>query len=492
MAALTGRPVLGLDIGTTSVKACLLDASGGVLAAVAQQHDAYRAQREFTKAASSTLPEHDHRRAEQSPRAIADALAVAIAGLPAELRAQVRAVGITGQMHGVLLWQAADPQSTGSPRFEERGLPFLVPPPLAPQLTSAWCSCGMQIATGYGCATLAWWAAEEPQILADHDCAGSIQDWIVAQLTGNTQVVTDATLAHSWGFFNAQSNHWDLSQESSLLAGIERWLPRVVAPGTAVGRCDRSALALAWGLPVDAVVLAGTGDHQSYVYAILSSQLASAEAVGPLPAIISIGTSAQISVVAPWPSAESEAETFNSVTAANASFPAVQLRPYYEDRVLLCAATLNGGNTLAVLEHFFAQVVTSLAPTIKSPRSDSVFQTMLLAGLEHLETPVQVSPTFHGERHSPELAHISNMGAQDLAIGPLVAATCRGIISNLIGLLPPILCSALTATLGTGSALVRNPVLQHFVRQTLDIPLKLIPAADACTGAALLALKAEP
>eukprot|EP00050_Salpingoeca_kvevrii_P021460 m.110979 g.110979 ORF g.110979 m.110979 type:complete len:196 (+) comp9355_c0_seq3:3149-3736(+) len=115
MAALTGRPVLGLDIGTTSVKACLLDASGGVLAAVAQQHDAYRAQREFTKAASSTLPEHDHRRAEQSPRAIADALAVAIAGLPAELRAQVRAVGITGQMHGVLLWQAADPQSTGSP-----------------------------------------------------------------------------------------------------------------------------------------------------------------------------------------------------------------------------------------------------------------------------------------------------------------------------------------------------------------------------------------
>ena len=84
---------LGIDIGTSSVKAVLMDDSGVV-----------------TDQANRPLPMSRPRPgwSEQDPADWWDAAHLVVASLPARSRRAVRAIGLTGQMHGATLLDASD------------------------------------------------------------------------------------------------------------------------------------------------------------------------------------------------------------------------------------------------------------------------------------------------------------------------------------------------------------------------------------------------
>src|SRR4030042_938531 len=80
---------LGVDIGTSKVAAVIADGSGALAAVASADHHA-----------GLSAPAG---RAEQDPEVLLNAAWRAVRELPADLRRQVRAVGLTGQMHGVQL-----------------------------------------------------------------------------------------------------------------------------------------------------------------------------------------------------------------------------------------------------------------------------------------------------------------------------------------------------------------------------------------------------
>ena len=84
---------LGVDIGTSSVKSVLVDERGAPVAQASAPLEVSRPQPGFS---------------EQDPQQWWEAAVKAVSALPATSRALVRAVGLSGQMHGATLLDAED------------------------------------------------------------------------------------------------------------------------------------------------------------------------------------------------------------------------------------------------------------------------------------------------------------------------------------------------------------------------------------------------
>ncbi|MBL0965320.1 MAG: hypothetical protein IBJ05_00510, partial [Blastomonas sp.] len=108
---------LGIDIGTSGVKAVLLGANGHVIA----------------QASSALTVQRPHPLwSEQDPADWWNATQAAVLALPADLRARVEAVGLAGQMHGATLLGADDrPLRPATPWNECRSHAAWAPPEAA-------------------------------------------------------------------------------------------------------------------------------------------------------------------------------------------------------------------------------------------------------------------------------------------------------------------------------------------------------------------------
>jgi xylulokinase len=84
---------LGIDIGTSAVKAVIADESGEIVEETSRPIDISRPQPLFS---------------EQDPDDWWDAASAAVLAFGADSRRAVRAVGLTGQMHGATLLDSAD------------------------------------------------------------------------------------------------------------------------------------------------------------------------------------------------------------------------------------------------------------------------------------------------------------------------------------------------------------------------------------------------
>jgi sugar (pentulose or hexulose) kinase len=156
---------LGLDLGTSSVKVAIFDEAGiGV------------AESSAACVVDTTAPG----RAEALPADWWRALASAMAQLPAHLRSAVRAVGLSGQMHGVVMVNAQAQvlrpailwmdQRTGDElsRYPRRTLELTGNPPTP----------------GMAGPILAWLSVHEAQTLAAARWALQPKDWLGLTLTG--------------------------------------------------------------------------------------------------------------------------------------------------------------------------------------------------------------------------------------------------------------------------------------------------------------------
>ncbi|XP_048222948.1 sedoheptulokinase isoform X3 [Perognathus longimembris pacificus] len=465
------RPVtLGLDLGTTSVKAALLEAAPGhpsgflVLASCAR---AARAEAQSVAAGSQGQ--------EQDVSRIIQALNECLAALPQHQLQRVGAIGVSGQMHGVVFWKTGQGcewiEGGPAPVFEPRAVSQLVTwqdGRCSSEFLASLPQPGshLSVATGFGCATIFWLLKNSPEFLKSYDVAGTIQDYVVTMLCGLPRPVMSDQNAASWGYFNTQSQSWNL--EVLRASGFPlHLLPDIAEPGSTAGSTSHMWFEIPKGTQVGVAM----GDLQASVYSCMGQKT---------DAVLNISTSVQLA--ASMPSGFQPAQTPDP-TAPVAYFP------YFENTYLGVAASLNGGNVLATFVHMLVQWMADLGLEVEE---SSVYSRMIQAAAQQRDTCLTITPTVLGERHLPDqLASVTRISSSDLSLGHVTRALCRGIVQNLHSMLPfqQLKEWGVKRVLGSGSALSRNEVLKQEVQRAFSLPVSFGQDVDAAVGAALVVLR---
>jgi xylulokinase len=259
---------LGIDIGTSSVKAVLVDDNGAI---AAQASDAL--------VVSRPQPGFSEQDAESWWRATVNA----VKGLPRELRAAVRAVGLSGQMHGATLLDDQDrPLRPAILWNDGRSVNECVE--LERREPNSRAITGNIMMPGFTAPKLLWVAKHEPQIFQRTAHVLLPKDYVRLKLTGER--VSDLSDASGTQWLDVGRRDW--SDALLQATGLTRsHMPRLVE-GTEPSGSITPAVADELQLP--RVVVAGGG----------ADNAASAVGLGvvaPGQAFLSLGTSGVLFVV---------------------------------------------------------------------------------------------------------------------------------------------------------------------------------------------------
>ena len=130
-----------------------------------------------------------------------------------------------------------------------------------------------------------------------------------------------------------------------------------------------------------------------------------------------------------------------------------------------------------------------LGITDSLPSTDEIYQRILDSCADKKgSTSLKVTPTLWGERHIPDQrGQMSNITSDNISLGDVGVALCRGLVENVEQMMSREFLDlhGVQRIVGTGSALLKNQVLQKQVEQVFGLPLVLSENADASTGAAL-------
>jgi len=245
------KHVLALDQGTTSSRAIVFNDRGGIVAA---------AQKEFSQIfPQSGWVEHDAREIWSTQAGVAqEALA------RAQIRpAEVAAIGITNQRETTLLWdrKTSEPVANAIVWQDRRTAPF------CDQLRSRGLESLIREKTGlvidaYFSATKLHWLLENvPGVRARAEAGelafGTVDTWLIWQLTRGKVHATDASNASRTMLCNIRTGDWD--DELLKLFNVPRSvLPRIAASSEILGEAV-DGLA---GLPIAGVA----GDQQAALF----------------------------------------------------------------------------------------------------------------------------------------------------------------------------------------------------------------------------------
>ena len=361
--------LLGIDMGTTKSACVIVDSNRNtLLACESMAHHAETGdgiQDVFCHI--DTVQQLIHRLAEQ-------------------LRRKVEAVGITGQMHGVVLWS----QHKVSPLFTWQSMTrelerFQM---IAPDLRH-----------GFGVSTLAQLALERK--LGAYEYAGTIHDYLVWQLTGcHGKPVMDYSNAASWGAYLLGENCFDRSVWKQL--GIpEHLMPQVVPV------CNKAGIVTGtWGIPSGIPVMAAVGDNQASVAATAENS--------PDEIYLTLGTGAQLSIV------------------VDHLVDQVECRPYLDGTFLAVGTPLCGGAAWAWLhQHVKAWLSILEREPIPDAELYQRIDALAIAALQDEDLPV-IHPHFLGERCDPgKRGIIEQLSLANFTPGKFAAALARAFSQAL-------------------------------------------------------------
>lgn len=273
---------IGLDLGTSGVKAVLLDGRGQVLA-------------EATAALTVQRPQPLW--SEQSPAdwlAAADAAVLALkAGSPAAAWATVAGLGVAGQMHGAvlldrdntvlrpaILWNDGRSQLQCE-QIEQRQ-------PGTRRIT------GNRAMAGFTAPKLLWVAQHEPELFARTAKVLLPKDWLVLQLAG--VMSSDCSDAAGTLWLDVERRLW--SEAMLAATGLTRsHMPDLHEGSDGVGVLLRQ-WASRWGLPAGVRLAAGAGDNAGGAVGVGVTQ--------PGQGFVSLGTSGVLFVATPDARANAE------------------------------------------------------------------------------------------------------------------------------------------------------------------------------------------
>ncbi len=237
--------LLGLDLGTSSVKAILFDPEDNqILATAAREYPVDK-------------PAPD--RAEQNPQLWWQAITAITRQVTTQAgRTDVAGISFSGQMHGTVLLNAnaelLHPAIIWADQRSAAACQQLVDPIGQADYAAL---TGTLPATGFLGATLLWLARHQPELLANTRHVILPKDYLRLKMTGH--IATDISDAAGTGIFNLRDQNWAavILDKANLPAAI---LPPVL-PSTAVAGALTPAAAAELGLPAGIPVVAGCADQ---------------------------------------------------------------------------------------------------------------------------------------------------------------------------------------------------------------------------------------
>ena len=338
MRSTSSQPVMGIDLGTSSVKVVSLGPDGRLLAEASAGYD--------VSAPSAGQAESD-------PDAWWTATIAAVRECAARAGSGPAAIGLCGQMHGVvltgdggrpvrpaILW--ADSRADDEVAAYRR-----LPPGLTRTLMNP-------LASGMAGPLLLWLSAHEPNHYQRATWALQPKDWLRQQITGT--VATDPSDASATLLYDVAADQWHIELIEAL--GLDhRLLPDIARSGGFAGTLTRKA-ADALDLPAGTPVVTGAADTA-----------ASIVGTGLIPGQVqmSIGTGVQIITLRGEAVADDQPVTHLYRNAEEHGWYAM-------------AAVLNGGIALNWVRHLLAADWSELyaAATLPPRLDDPIFVPRLV------------------------------------------------------------------------------------------------------------------
>jgi sedoheptulokinase len=430
--------LVGLDIGTTTISALVLDTHTGEVAGLE------------TEPNSAVRAPDGPGQALQDPDTIV-ATAARVLGHLLDAHPDVRGIGITGQMHGILYVDRSGRSLSPLYTWQDgRGdLPRRDGLTHATYLARA---VGQPLATGMGVVTH-YCNALEGRVPAPAAALCTIGDYVAMRLTGASRPLMDATNAASLGCFDAARGAFRL--DAMERAGIDTGLfPSVAIDYPALGEARPKV-----------PVYAALGDNQASFAGSVRELRGTA--------LVNVGTGSQLSVWMPQPSES----------------PGIDMRPFPFGGFLGVGAALCGGRAYAMLADFFERTIrlfTGASGAVRWDVMNAVDESALPGGRLTVDT------RFSGTRTDPNVrGGIADLGVDTFTPEHLVAGVREGIVAELHGFherLPEQTRRGVTRLVGSGNAIRLNPALRLAFERRFGLPMA-VPAhrEEACFGAALLA-----
>lgn len=427
--------LLGLDIGTTTISAVVID-GGATLAVATVKNDAFLA----SDAPWARM---------QDVGAIRDTALSLLAQL-LEQHPDVQGIGLTGQMHGIV-YLDADGRPVSPLYTWQDGcgdLPFDASESYAQALSRI---TGYPLATGYGMVTH-FYHMRTQGVPKNAAVLCNVHDYLAMLLAGLHRPLTQASDAAGLGLFDLQAGCFD--REALHRAGINPALLPALAPQPCLG-------SYLGKYPVYVAI----GDNQASFLGATNAQ--------PNAMLVNVGTGSQFSVYTPHLMHCEGLET----------------RPFPGGGYLLVGASLCGGRAYALLEQFFREVVEAM--TGQAPDSCYAAMDSLLSSEETPLPLPTVVPLFRGTRLDPTLrAEITGLSAENFTPAALTRAMLAGMTQELYEMYLRYLAAggAPARLIGSGNGLRKNAHLQRCFAARFAQPLEMSSCREeAATGAALFA-----
>jgi sugar (pentulose or hexulose) kinase len=469
--------VISLDIGTTKLCGVALDPAGPIAEPVEIER----------KTAVPNLPEGH---AEQDPALVRES-AFEILRKLAPQAPDLAAIGLTGQMHGMLAVDSANRPLTNLITWQDRRC--LEPAPGGGNYLGlmrrragdqAWECCGCEPASGYLGSTL-FWLCQTKTLPPATARVSFIPDWIGGLLTGQLPV-TDPTDAGSAGIFDLVRMRWNV--EIAWALGLPaHLLPPVRPAGEIIGHVTPE-IAAATGLRAGTPVCNGLGDSAaSFVGSVADTDRS---------LLLNLGTGGQISWAVP---------EFTRVPGMETRYlPSFTPGATAPHRYALVGASLCGGRAYAWLRDVVRDWLGELAPSsqagaelkLAAAASDGAAYTRLndlAAGAPPGCAGLRFATTLAGTRLDPaRRGSLTGISLENFTLGNLARAVLEGMVEELCEFYDHAAGnhakSRLQTVVASGNAIRRNPVLRQIIADRLNRPL-LVPRhlQEAAYGAALLA-----
>ncbi|MGN6188085.1 MAG: glycerol kinase GlpK [Conexibacter sp.] len=246
------RYVAAIDQGTSSSRCLLFDRDGTVAGAAQREHAQLHPQAGWV--------EHDPLEIVANARAVIDE-AVAAADASA---ADVAAVGITNQRETTVLWERASGEPVANAIvWQDVRTAALVDRLADGDLDRLRAVTGLPLSTYFSGPKARWLLDAQPELRvraeAGELCFGTIDSWLLWQLTGGAAHLTDVTNASRTLLMDLRTLDW--SDEALELIGIPRaLLPQIRSSSEVYGE-------LRCGCALDGVPIAGVlGDQQAALF----------------------------------------------------------------------------------------------------------------------------------------------------------------------------------------------------------------------------------
>ena len=406
---------IGIDLGTTGIGGVLFDTdSNKVIKSIMKTSNAF------------IKTDKDYEKIQDTEKIVS--IAKSILDELLEYNKNVSAIGVTGQMHGIVYLDsdgiAVSPLYTWQ---DERA-----------SLKNASCvsyADMLSTSVGYGFAT-DYYNRENGLVPKNAVTFCTIADYLVMRLTKRKTPVIHTTNLASFGCFNLEN----FSTKAEINAEISNGY-------TIAGEFN--------GIPVAVAI----GDNQASVLSTTNKD----------GALINVGTGSQVSVI-----------TDKIIYSLG-----IETRPYFENKYLAVGSALCGGRAYSLIKDFFGEIIRA-----KVEISDDELYQIMNSFLEKTDKfSVKCDTRFAGVRFEDGVSgSYSNVTVNNFTPSEFLRATLFGMAEELYSFYQKIGVKK-SVLIGSGNGVRKNKHFISILKNVFDSDLKLSPyTEEASVGASIYAL----